>query len=166
MNAKTYLETVSRDVLEGLYRILADGRYTGEADEKVAAHLTTQARVSGHLQLTISGPTLGKHRSSIGLVSHRSPRLGPTSIDPGAPPQAPAAVELQPELAGLADAQSHALLIDLVKTTHQIKGILAKALGELERDVAEWKRFREEQRSLLEVREERPELRVVGGAER
>jgi hypothetical protein len=102
MNAKDFLGTIQPDIMRGLYRHLADGKYTEEADKRVAEHLTTQARVNGFVHLTITGSTLGRFRSSIGLVGKRSTRLGPTPLDPdGAPTPASA----QPELVGFRDAQ-------------------------------------------------------------
>jgi hypothetical protein len=76
---KDFLASVPVEEIRGLYSTFGAPPYTGAADERVAEHLTIRARAKG-LEVEIPGTTMGRFRSTIGLV--RAPRPAPAAPSP------------------------------------------------------------------------------------
>jgi hypothetical protein len=87
-----YLRSLPKETIQEAYHETDSGSFSKVGDAQAAAILTRHARLQGYA-VEITGTTLGRYRSDIGLVSHRSPRG--TLAAPAPEAEAQPSLELQ-----------------------------------------------------------------------
>jgi hypothetical protein len=113
-----YLRLLSKETIQEAYHVSEDASFSKEGDRQAAEVLTKHAKLQGY-DCHITGATLGRHRSDIGLVKHRSPRgvIVKTELPDFTEPQP--LLELQPPR--LDTSRIEVLLGDMLKELKQIK---------------------------------------------
>jgi len=83
LKAYEYLSSLGSDAIARAYQV-AKASYNAAGDEAAALLLQQQAALAG-LEVRITGPTLGRFRSTVGLVDRHSPRSTPAPSPAPAP---------------------------------------------------------------------------------
>jgi hypothetical protein len=123
IKAMDYLRSLDTEVI---FRAYPAQLFNAETDKAAAMELMTHARLSG-VAVVIPPASLGRHRSTIGLVAHRSPR-GKAEVHPALPEAAtgePEALQLDLPAATL-EERKVAALESATRAFWAMRDVLAK----------------------------------------